>query len=150
MCRHRRRKLRKHQVTSASRIKGPAKSNFPKFFDIFEPVLLLINVSPHRLFSYDETGLIVVQHKLRKVISLKVKRRVSLSSAERVHTWQLSLAWMSRLRMFLFYRCFLGATWRLNWTVLHQVQYQLVIGLDGTRKRDLSKGSNIFPFFEAV
>jgi len=62
MCRHPRLGWRKPQVTSA------------KFFDIrvFEPVLRLINFSSHRLFNYEETGLCVVQHKVRKVISLKV------------------------------------------------------------------------------
>ena len=48
-----------------------------KFVDIFEPVLG--NFSSHRLFTYEDTGLIVVY----KVISLKGKRRISLSSAER-------------------------------------------------------------------
>ena len=52
-----------------------------KFVDIFEPVLG--NFSSHRLFTYEDTGLIVVQHKVYKVVSLKGKRRISLSSAER-------------------------------------------------------------------
>ena len=46
-------------------------------------MLRLINFFPHRLFNYEETGRNVVQHKVCKVISLKGKRRISLSSAER-------------------------------------------------------------------
>jgi hypothetical protein len=74
------------QATSAVRVKGFTKENAAKFADIFEPMLQLINFSPHRLFNCDETGLTVVQHKVGKVISVNGKRRVSsLSSAERVH-----------------------------------------------------------------
>jgi hypothetical protein len=58
------------------------KINVAKFFDIFEPVLLLINFSSHRLFNYEETGLSVVQLKVYKVISLKGKRRISVFSRE--------------------------------------------------------------------
>jgi hypothetical protein len=59
------------------------KANAATFFDISVPLLWLINVSPHSLFSYDKMDLTVVQHKVCKVISLKGKQRVSLSSAER-------------------------------------------------------------------
>jgi hypothetical protein len=75
--------LRNPQVTLAARVKRNAKIKIAKFFDIFEPVLQLINFSPYRLFNYEKTGLIVIQHKESKVISLKGKRRISLSSAER-------------------------------------------------------------------
>jgi len=71
------------RVTSAARVKGPTKANFAKFFDIFVPLLWLINVSPHSLFNYDKMDLTVIQHKVCKVISLKGKQRVSLSSADR-------------------------------------------------------------------
>jgi len=81
MCRHPRLRLRKPQVTSAARVKGFTKIKVAKFVDIFEPVLG--NFSSHRLFTYEDKGLIVVQHKLCKVISLKGKRSISLSSAER-------------------------------------------------------------------
>ena len=47
MCRHPRLKLRKHRVTSASRVQGFTKENVAKFFYIFEPVLLMINFYPH-------------------------------------------------------------------------------------------------------
>ena len=84
MCRHPQLGLRKPQVTSAARLQEFAKINVAKFFDIrlFEPVLRLLNFSSHRLFNYEETGLCVVQHKVCKVISLKVSEG-SLHSAER-------------------------------------------------------------------
>jgi hypothetical protein len=81
MCRHPRLRSRKLQVTSAARVKEFTKINVAKFVDIFEPVLG--NFSSHRLFIYEDTGLVVVQHKVCKVTSLKRKRRISLSSAER-------------------------------------------------------------------
>jgi hypothetical protein len=74
--------LRKLRVTSAAIVKGLTKIKVAKFFDIFEPVLRPINFCPNSLLNYDETGLTVVQHKVRKVISMKGKLRVSFSSAE--------------------------------------------------------------------
>ena len=82
MCHHPRLRLPKAQATSAARIKGFTKANVAKFFDIFEPVLQLINFR-HRLFSYDETGINVIQQNVGKIICLKCKRRISLSLAER-------------------------------------------------------------------
>ena len=70
MYHHPRLRLGKPRVTSAARVQGFTKENFAKFFDIFEPVLLLIKFYPHSLFSYEETGLTVVQHKVPEVISL--------------------------------------------------------------------------------
>jgi len=63
MCCHPRLRLRIFLVTSTARVKGFTKINVAKFFDIFEPLLLLINFSPNRLFNYEETGLIVVRQK---------------------------------------------------------------------------------------
>ena len=83
MCLHPRLILCKPQVTSATRVKGVTKTNVANFFDIFEPVLRLNNFSPHRLFVYEETGLTVFQHQVRKVVPLKCTRTVPLSSAER-------------------------------------------------------------------
>jgi len=82
MCRHPRLGLRKPQVTSSARLQAFTKINIAKFFDIFEPVLRLINFFSHRLFNYEETGLSVVQHKVCKVVSLKGKRRISVISRE--------------------------------------------------------------------
>jgi hypothetical protein len=64
------------QVTSVARIKGFVKINFANFFYIYEPLLRLINFASHRLFNYEETRIIVVQHKVCLVVS-----DVSLSSA---------------------------------------------------------------------
>jgi hypothetical protein len=46
MCRHLQLSLRKPQATSAARVKGFTKKNVAKFFDIYEPLLELINFSP--------------------------------------------------------------------------------------------------------
>ena len=46
-------------------------------------MMMMFNFYSHCLFNYDETDLTVVQNKAYKVTSLKAKRRVSLSSAER-------------------------------------------------------------------
>ena len=46
-------------------------------------IMMMFNLYPHCLFDYDVTDLTVVQNKIYKIISLKAKRRVSLSSAER-------------------------------------------------------------------
>jgi DDE superfamily endonuclease. len=59
------------------------KANFAKFFHILEPLLWLINISPHSLFNYDEMGPTDDWHKVCKVTSITGKQRVSLSSAER-------------------------------------------------------------------
>ena len=111
-------------------------------------MLRLINLSPNRLFNYDETGQTVVQHKVCKGISLEVNDGSVYLQQRGVHSWHLLPAWMPPLRMFLLLRCFVGATWRLNsWIALLQVQYQLVTRLDRSRTRALRNGSNIFPVF---
>jgi hypothetical protein len=63
VCRHPRLRLRISQVTSAARVKGFTNIDVAEFFDIFEPMLRLINFSPNRLFNYKETDLTVVQQK---------------------------------------------------------------------------------------
>jgi hypothetical protein len=83
MCQHPRLRLLKPQVTSAVRVNEFTKDKVAKFFNIYEPRLQVINLSPNNLFSYDEMGLTVDQHKVCKIISLKGKQWVSLSSAER-------------------------------------------------------------------
>ena len=64
MCRYPLPRLRIFQVTSTARVKGFTKIKVAKFFDIFEPVLQLINFSPCRLFNCEEMGLTVVQDKV--------------------------------------------------------------------------------------
>ena len=84
MKRHPRLSLRKPQATSVKRIKGFTKENVKRFFDLYEPLLNLVNHNPCRVYNCDETGLTVVQHKTSKVLSLKGKRQVgAVSSAER-------------------------------------------------------------------
>jgi len=58
MCRHPRTRLRIFQVTSAARVKGFTKINVAKFFNIFEPMLRLIDFSPSRLFNYEKRVLL--------------------------------------------------------------------------------------------
>jgi len=58
MCRHLRTRLRIFHVTSAARVKGCTKINVAKFFNIFEPMLRLIDFSPSRLFNYEKRVLL--------------------------------------------------------------------------------------------
>jgi len=83
MCRHPRLKLRKPQVTWAATVKRFTKAKFAEFFNVFEPLLRVINLSSRHFFSKDETGLTVDQHKVWKIISFRGKQLVSLSSAVR-------------------------------------------------------------------
>jgi hypothetical protein len=76
-------RLCKTQATSAAAAKGFTTANVAKVFDIFGSVLRLNKLSPRRLFSYDETGLSVVQRKVRNITSIKAKRRVPFVSAEK-------------------------------------------------------------------
>jgi hypothetical protein len=62
LCRHPQLRLRLFQAPSAVRANGFTKENVANFVVIFEPVQLLINISPHRLFNCGETSLIVVKH----------------------------------------------------------------------------------------
>ena len=103
MCHHPRLRLRKAQVTSETRVKRYTKINVAK-------LLRLINFSPHRLFNYEEAGLTVVQHKVRTVISLQVKRRITLSSAEWGSLVTVVSHMNATLTYVLLFCCFLGAT----------------------------------------
>ncbi|KAG8237906.1 hypothetical protein J437_LFUL017778 [Ladona fulva] len=65
-------------------MKGFSRENVKTFFDIYEPLLEMVNHDPKRLYNYDETGITIVQPKTTKVIALKGKRQVgAVSSAER-------------------------------------------------------------------
>ncbi|KAJ4446582.1 hypothetical protein ANN_13279 [Periplaneta americana] len=82
--RHQELSSRKPQRTSMVMIRGFNQENVIKFFDTYEPLMIIINHSPNRLYNCYETGLTVVQHKVNKVVSLKCKRQVgSVSSAVR-------------------------------------------------------------------
>ncbi|KAJ4432748.1 hypothetical protein ANN_21386 [Periplaneta americana] len=83
--RHQELSLRKPQSTPMARIRGFNQENvIGFFFDIYEPLMNIVNHSPNRLYNCDETDLTVIQHKGNKLVSLKSKRQVgSVSSAER-------------------------------------------------------------------
>jgi len=83
LCAAMRLRLRKPQATSAARAKGLAKDNVVNFFDVFEPLLRLINSSPHRLHNCVETGLTVAQRNACKVILLRVSDGSLLCLQER-------------------------------------------------------------------
>jgi hypothetical protein len=86
MRRHPQLSVRKPQPTPAARAKGFTPQDVLKLFDIYEPLLVKIQLSPHHLYNSDETGLSVVQHKVCRVVSLKGKRQIrvaALASAER-------------------------------------------------------------------
>ena len=145
MCRYPGLTLLKPQVTSAARVKGLTKIKVAKFFEIYEPMLRLINISSHCLLNYEEIDLNVVQHKVCKVISLKGKRKISLSSAERgslvtnVTCMNATVTYIPPLLVFL------GAKWRLNfWTALDLGSIAACHRPDGARKTALSKSSNFF------
>jgi len=57
MCCRPRLRMCKPQVTSETRVKGFTKANVANFFDIFVPLLCLINISPYSLINYDKTDL---------------------------------------------------------------------------------------------
>jgi hypothetical protein len=84
MRRHLQLRLRKPQPTSAATAKGFTLENDLKFFDICEPSLEKMQFSARRRYNSDETGLSVVQHKVRSMVSLKGKRQIAtLPSTER-------------------------------------------------------------------
>jgi aryl-alcohol dehydrogenase-like predicted oxidoreductase len=64
MRRHSQLSLRRPQPTSAARAKRITPENVLKFFDIYEPLLEMVQFTRHCLYNCDETGLTVVQHKV--------------------------------------------------------------------------------------
>ncbi|KAJ4432638.1 hypothetical protein ANN_21261 [Periplaneta americana] len=70
--RHQELSLRKPQSTPMTRIRGFNQENVIRFFfDIYEPLMNIVNHSPNRLYNCDETDLTVIQHKGNKLVSLK-------------------------------------------------------------------------------
>jgi hypothetical protein len=47
------------------------------FFDIYESELREVNHQAHRIFNVNVTGITTVQHRHRKVVSMRVKKEVS-------------------------------------------------------------------------
>lgn len=82
--------------------------------------------------------------KYAKLSPLRVSKGYLCLQQRGINSWQVLLAWMPPLHMFLFFWCFLWETWKLNcWRVLQQVQKQHVTKLVGSRYRALCNGSNI-------
>jgi hypothetical protein len=75
--------VRTPEGISAVRVKGFTSKNVARFFfDIYESELRKVNHPVHRIFSVDETGIITVQHRNNKVVSMRDKKEVaSLTSA---------------------------------------------------------------------
>jgi len=51
--------------------------NVARFFDIYESELRKVNHPVHRIFNADETWIITVQHRKRKVVSMRGKKEVA-------------------------------------------------------------------------
>jgi hypothetical protein len=62
---------------SAARVKGITSENVAKFFDFYESELRKVNHPVHRIFSADETGIITVQHRKSKFVSMRGKEEVA-------------------------------------------------------------------------
>jgi len=62
---------------SAARMKGFTSENVARFFDIYESELRKFNHPVHRIFNADETGIINVQHRNSKVVSMRGKQEVA-------------------------------------------------------------------------
>ena len=74
--------MRTPERISAARMKGFRSENVARFFDIYESELRKVNHPLHRIFNADETGIITVQHRHSKDVSMRGKKEVaSLTSA---------------------------------------------------------------------
>lgn len=72
------------QSLSLARVQGFNEESVKLFFSILKPELDRIQFNPVKVFNVDETGITVVQHKVRKIVAMKGKKSVhKLSSAER-------------------------------------------------------------------
>lgn len=84
MARHPALSFRKPESLSKARVQGFTAENVKTFFELLKPELQKINFNPNKIFNVDETGITTVQHKVRKILTMKGKREVhKLSSAER-------------------------------------------------------------------
>ena len=74
------------QLESLSRacVQGFTPEHVKTFFNLLKPEMQKINYNPNKIFNVDETGISTVQYKVRKILTLKGKRKVhKLVSAER-------------------------------------------------------------------
>ncbi|XP_039300711.1 tigger transposable element-derived protein 6-like, partial [Nilaparvata lugens] len=74
---------RKPQAMSLARVQGLNEESVNLFFSILKPELEKIKFNPLKVFNVDETGITVVQHKVRKIVAMKGKKSVHKLSAER-------------------------------------------------------------------
>jgi hypothetical protein len=65
------------KAISAVRVKGFTSENVARIFDIYESELRKVNHPVHRIFNADETGIINVQHRNSKVVSMRGKKEVA-------------------------------------------------------------------------
>jgi uncharacterized membrane protein YraQ (UPF0718 family) len=61
---------------SAARVKGFTSENVARFLDIYESELRKVN-PVHRIFNVDVAGIITVQHRKSKVVSMRGKKEVA-------------------------------------------------------------------------
>ncbi|CAH2092167.1 unnamed protein product [Euphydryas editha] len=71
MARHPNLSFRQPQSLSRARVQGFTAENVKSFFAILKPELQKINFNPNKIFNVDETGISIVQHKVRKIITAK-------------------------------------------------------------------------------
>jgi hypothetical protein len=68
--------VRTPEGISAARVKGFTSENVARsFFNTCESELRKVNHPVHRIFSADEIGITVVQHRNCKVVSMRVKKK---------------------------------------------------------------------------
>lgn len=84
MARHPELSFRQPESLSRARVQGFTAENVKTFFNLLKPEMQKINFNPNKVFNVDETGISTVQHKVRKILTVKGKKEVhKLSSAER-------------------------------------------------------------------
>jgi len=72
------------RTISNARISGFTRENVNTFFDLYEVAFDKINRQLYRIYNVDETGITFVQHRVKKIISVKEKKEVAaLTSVER-------------------------------------------------------------------
>jgi hypothetical protein len=69
--------MKTHEGISVARIKGFTTEDVACFFDIYESELRKVNNPVHRIFNADETGIVTLQHRHSKVVSMRGKKEVA-------------------------------------------------------------------------
>ena len=69
--------VRTPEGISAARVKGFTSENVARCFDIYESELRKVNHPVHRTFNADETGIITVQNRHSKTVSMRGKKEVA-------------------------------------------------------------------------